>query len=230
MTDAPEPHASPSGARGPDAPAPDGPAPDAAEPSPRRRRVWWWVAGGVVAAGAIAAVLLFQPWLLFTDVRVDDEIPSAIAAPSSSPAEPDTAAPTDPAGAGSAVSEPTPPAPAGPVQLSSGTLISHEHETTGTVRVIQLPDGARQLAIENLDTTNGPDVHVWLSAGPVVEGLDGWFTAGGYEHIDLGPIKGNQGNQVYDIPAEIDLAAFPSVDLWCEQFAVSFGAAALAVG
>ncbi len=93
--------------------------------------------------------------------------------------------------------------------------------------MIQLPDGSRQLAIENLETTNGPDVHVWLSAGPVVEGFDGWFTAGGHPYVDLGMIKGNQGNQLYDIPADVDLAAYPTVDLWCVQFAVSFGAAAL---
>ena len=45
--------------------------------------------------------------------------------------------------------------------------------------------------------------------------------------LDLGMIKGNQGNQIYDIPADVDLAAYPTVDLWCVQFAVSFGAAAL---
>lgn len=78
------------------------------------------------------------------------------------------------------------------------------------MRVIQFPDGSRQLAIENLVTTNGPDVHVWLSAGPVVEGFDGWFTAGGHPYVDLGMIKGNQGNQVYDIPADVDLAAYPA--------------------
>ena len=48
---------------------------DAAGPSPRRRRVWWWVVGGAVAVGALIAALVFQPWLLFIDVRVDDEIP-----------------------------------------------------------------------------------------------------------------------------------------------------------
>jgi hypothetical protein len=197
---------------------------DAPEPMRRRRRVWWWLGAGVVAALAIAAALVFQPWLLFVDVRVDDEIPLASAAPTSATG----AVPSSPPSAGD-TSPPTPaaPAPAAPVELSHGALISHEHETTGTVRVIQLPDGSRQLAIENLDTTNGPDVHVWLSAGPVVEGFDGWFTAGGHPYVDLGMIKGNQGNQVYDIPADVDLSAYPSVDLWCVQFAVSFGAAAL---
>ncbi len=191
-------------------------------PAPHRRRLWWWVGGGVLVALAIAAALVFQPWLLFIDVRVDDEIPAAAASSTPDPSGSATPAPGEPAATATA-----PPAPAGPVDLASGTLISHEHETSGTVRVIQLPDGSRQLAIENLETTNGPDVHVWLSAGPVVEGFDGWFTAGGHPYVDLGLIKGNQGNQVYDIPADVDLAAYPTVDLWCVQFSVSFGAAAL---
>lgn len=196
---------------------------DAPVPPRCRRRVWWWVGGGAVVALAIAAALVFQPWLLFVDVRVDDEIPVASAAATSPPAADASSPPV----AGDAPLPSIPPQAAGPVELSQGALISHEHETTGTVRVIQLPDGSRQLAIEDLDTTNGPDVHVWLSAGPVIEGFDGWFTAGGHPYVDLGMIKGNQGNQVYDIPADVDLSAYPTVDLWCVQFAVSFGAAAL---
>jgi hypothetical protein len=176
----------------------------------------------VAVALAIAAALVFQPWLLFIDVRVDDEIPSAAPAASAGPT-------TDASDAPDAVTPAPapPPAPAGPVDLATGTFVSHEHETTGIVRVIEHPDGSRQLALENLQTTNGPDVHVWLSAGPVVEGFDGWFTAGGHSYVDLGLIKGNQGNQLYDIPADVDLAAYPTVDLWCVQFSVSFGAAAL---
>lgn len=192
---------------------------DAPGPAPRPRRVWWWVGGGVAVVLAVAAALLFQPWLLFVDVRVEDEIPSAVATPAAT-------ASTDPGTAGDAPAAP-PSAAAGPIDLASGVFVSHEHETTGTVRVIEHPDGTRQLAIESLETTNGPDVHVWLSAGPVVDGVDGWFTAGGHPYVDLGLIKGNQGNQLYDIPADVDLAAYPTVDLWCVQFSVSFGAAAL---
>jgi hypothetical protein len=172
----------------------------------------------VLAAGVVAA-LVFQPWLLFIDVRVDDEIPMA-----------DRTSVTVPPSPEASESDPTvtpAPAPPAPVDLLAGAFVSHEHTTTGTARVIENPDGSRQLAIENLETTNGPDVHVWLSAGPVVEGTDGWFTAGQYEHVDLGQIKGNLGNQLYDIPAEVDLATFRTVDLWCVQFSVSFGAAAL---
>jgi hypothetical protein len=184
------------------------------------RARWLWGLGAALAVSAVVvAALVFQPWLLFIDVRVDDEIPAAVettpspAGPSVEPAENVT---------------PTPEPPAGPATILTGSFVSHEHTTTGSVRVIEHADGTRQLAIEGLETTNGPDVHVWLSAGPVIEGFDGWFTAAGYAYVDLGPIKGNLGDQLYDIPAGVDLAAFPTVDLWCVQFAVSFGAAALA--
>jgi hypothetical protein len=115
-----------------------------------------------------------------------------------------------------------------PSQLAAGTLVSHAHDTSGAVRIVENPDGTRVLSIENLSTSSGPDVHVWLSAADVVAGSAGTSTAGGAEYLDLGPIKGNLGNQVYDIPVGTDLAKYRSVDLWCVQFSVSFGAAQLA--
>jgi hypothetical protein len=189
------------------------------------RKRGWTIAASVIAAVVLALGLaLFKPWLLFVDVRVDEQLPTvaASAEPSQPPASKDpspSTAPTERA--------PT-EAPARPVQLAQGTLISHEHATTGTVRIIRQPDGTRLLTLENLDTSNGPDVHVWLSAADVVEGTAGWFTAGSADYFDLGLIKGNQGNQVYAIPADVDLSKYRSVDLWCVQFSVSFGAAQLA--
>ena len=184
---------------------------------PNRRRTWI-IAAAVAAVGLVIGLVLFKPWLLFVDVKVDEQLPIVASGPAQAqPTPPTPLAPT-----------PTPaPTPAGPVQLAVGTLISHEHTTTGTVRIVQQPDGARLLTLENLDTSNGPDVHVWLSAAHVVEGTAGWFTAGSADHYDLGLIKGNQGNQVYQIPADVDLSKYPSVDLWCVQFSVSFGAAEL---
>lgn len=174
-----------------------------------------WIIGGIAGiavVGLVVGALVFKPWLLFVDVAVDEALPMVV--------EESTGAPEPSASAT--------PTPAGPIELSSGSLISHEHETSGVVRIIENPDGTRVLTLENLATSNGPDVHVWLSAAPVVEGFDGWFLAGGSPYVDLGLIKGNIGNQVYEIPADVDLSQFPSVYLWCAQFAVSFGAAAIA--
>ena len=121
-----------------------------------RARWLWGIGAALGLTAAVVAALVFQPWLLFIDVRVDDEIPATVAtAPAAPIAEP----------ADDITATPSPPPPAGPVDLLAGTFVSHEHPTTGTARVIEHPDGTRQLAIESLETTNGPDVHVWLSAG-----------------------------------------------------------------
>ena len=176
-------------------------------PPRRRRRRWPWVVGGlgvVLAAALAVGAVVFQPWLIFVDTEIDDAIPVAVTPATSAPGQ---------------------PPPAGPVVISRGSLISHEHSTSGTVSIIEQPDGSRVLAIEDLDTTTGPDVHVWLSQGDVVEGFAGWRTAAGVPHVDLGMIKGNKGNQVYEIPADVELGGYPSVFLWCVKFSVSFGAA-----
>jgi hypothetical protein len=60
------------------------------------------------------------------------------------------------------------------VTLASGELISHEHATRGAVRILRLPDGSRVLRLENLDTSNGPDLHVWITDAAVIRGSTGW--------------------------------------------------------
>ena len=111
--------------------------------------------------------------------------------------------------------------------LLAGKLISHEHETSGSVRVLELGDGTRILRLEDLSTSDGPDVHVWLSDAAVEDSTAGWLVFDDGDYHDLGEIKGNQGNQNYVLPGSLDLNRFGSLSLWCDRFNVSFGAAAL---
>lgn len=129
-----------------------------------------------------------------------------------------------------AVNEPAPSGAAPPIELAHGDLISHEHATTGTVRVLQLADGSRVLRLENLDTSNGPLLKVWLSDAAVVAGRAGWqvFDDGG--HLDLGELKGNKGSQNHLLPGSANLDDYGSVSVWCDRFNVSFGAATLVRG
>ncbi len=194
----------------------------------RRRATQLVVIIGVLAL--VTAGLVFKPWLLFVDTRINDTIPQVAQPLGSGEARPGPTpvAPEQPGTPGATQSpQTTKTAEAQALQLSAGTFISHEHATSGAVSVIEQPDGSRLLAITDLDTTTGPDVHVWLSAADVVEGREGWYTAGGADFVDLGPIKGNQGDQLYDIPPDVDLSRYVAVDLWCVQFGVSFGAAQL---
>ncbi|MEU2491248.1 DM13 domain-containing protein [Streptomyces sp. NPDC007883] len=110
-------------------------------------------------------------------------------------------------------------------QVANGAFVSHEHETTGSAEVRQLADGKATLRLTNLRTSDGPALHVWLSDQPVNK--DGGGNLDDGRHIDLGDLKGNEGNQNYAIPAGTDLNEFSTVTIWCERFSVSFGAAEL---
>ncbi|MEV5712799.1 DM13 domain-containing protein [Amycolatopsis mediterranei] len=174
---------------------------------------------GVVAVAA--GLFWFQPWQLVVDETVQEDLPAAApvpAPPSPSPSA-EAAKPTEPAG---------PAELAGPTELAGGTLISHEHRTTGTVRLLRAADGSLVLRLENLATSSGPDVHVWLTDAPVKPGKDGWAVFDDGRHLDAGQLKGNKGNQNYPLPAGTDLTAYTSVSIWCDRFDVSFGAAELA--
>lgn len=173
----------------------------------------------VVAIVAVAGLYWFQPWKLWVDETVREELPAASPA---SPASP--AAPASPDGSEAPAS---PAAPAGPEVLATGTFISHEHATTGSVKILRLADGSRTLRIEDLDTSSGPDLRVWLTDAPVKEGRDGWHVFDDGEYVSLGKLKGNKGDQNYALPADADLNRLTSVSIWCDRFDVSFGAAEL---
>jgi hypothetical protein len=126
------------------------------------------------------------------------------------------------------VDEALPVAASESVILAEGDFITHEHGTTGSASIVQLPDGTRVLRIEDLDTSNGPDLKVWLTDAPVIEGEDGWRVFDDGAYVDLGALKGNQGSQNYVIPADADISDLTSVAIWCDRFSVSFGAAELA--
>lgn len=184
----------------------------------------------VVAVVAVGAGLYwFQPWKVWQDETVQESLPAAAATPT--PAE---EAPAGEAPAGETpAAEPskaasTPPEPTGPQTLARGDLISHEHTTSGTATVLRLADGSHVLRLEDLDTSNGPDLRVWLTDAPVKEGKAGWGVFDDGEHVSLGKLKGNKGDQNYVLPAGTDPDAYTSVSIWCDRFNVSFGAAELA--
>jgi hypothetical protein len=68
---------------------------------------------------------------------------------------------------------------------------------------------------------------VWLADQPVREGAAGWRVFDDGTWVELGRLKGNRGDQAYDIPNDLDLNQFSSVSIWRRRFAVSFGAAPL---
>jgi cytoskeletal protein RodZ len=115
--------------------------------------------------------------------------------------------------------------PTGPVALASGSFSSRNRYTvTGTATVFELEDGTRTLRLEDFESTNGPDLFVYLT---VADEADSDPALGG-EFVDLGVLRGNIGNQNYAIPDDVDLDRFDTVVIWCRRFSSSFGAADLA--
>jgi hypothetical protein len=115
----------------------------------------------------------------------------------------------------------------GAALIASGSFASHEHATSGEVRLFRLADGRSVLRLDRLDTSNGPVLKVWLSDAPVREGKAGWHVFATGQHVDLGRLQGNKGSQNYPIPQGVDVTRFANVTIWCDRFHVSFGAAAL---
>lgn len=193
-------------------------------PTPSRRVV----AGTALAAAAVVAAValpLFQPWRLFTDKVVDEALPGT------GPISMTTSSPAPPTISGGPVPAPSKTSPQAsrstPVVERSGNFVSHEHHTEGAAAIVRLPDGNKILRLTGLDTSDGPDLEVWLSDAEVIEGKAGWHVFDDGRYRSLGQLKGNKGNQNYAVPADVDLTEFRSVSIWCNRFNVSFGAAEL---
>ncbi|MDY6999568.1 MAG: DM13 domain-containing protein [Actinomycetota bacterium] len=168
------------------------------------------IAGLVVLIVAVGfAAYWFQPWKLFTTTTVD-EAPPAVAA------GPDGAGPQVTA-TGAAVTE----------VVAQGDLVSQEHDTSGTVQLLRLPDESLVVRVADLETSDGPDLKVWLTDAPVTPGLDGAGVFDDGRWVDLGSLKGNRGSANYPVPAGTDVDGLSSVSIWCDRFNVSFGAAEL---
>ena len=98
------------------------------------------------------------------------------------------------------------------------------HKGSGQATIYRLPDGTHVLRLEDFKVTNGPDLHVILTPHPDPQNRSD-IEAQGY--VDLGQLKGNLGNQNYDIPAGVDVSSIGSVVIYCVPFHVIFSVAPL---
>lgn len=118
------------------------------------------------------------------------------------------------------------PMPAAPQLIRQGRFVDADivHKGAGQASLYALPDGSNLVRFEDFRTTNGPALVVYLaqheSPASAADVLDGGF-------INIGKLKGNVGNQNYVVPANVDIADYNSVVIWCELFGVLFSPAAL---
>lgn len=182
----------------------------------------------VLVIGIPTIVLSY--WLLepfFVDDVVEEKFSTSIAAQESTPAPSAAPTPTAPAGAAAAPAAPVPttqPAPTGPRLLGSGKFVGLAgHDGTGDAGIFRLEDGSLTLRLENFDIDNGPDLELYI-----VPGSRSYSPRGGSLH--LGALKGNVGNQTYEIPRDFNIPPGEwTVLVWCKAFTVEFVGASLTV-
>src|SRR3989441_6680881 len=108
----------------------------------------------------------------------------------------------------------------------TGKLEGKIHQTSGRATIYKSADGKRYLRLTDFMTANGPDVHVVLVRAED-KALEQEIVRGEFDHVELGSLKGNQGDQNYDLRAAVDLNQYQAVAIYCERFHAVFGVARL---
>jgi len=109
--------------------------------------------------------------------------------------------------------------------VATGTFHGAAHKTSGRATIYSL-DGKETLRLTNFKTSNGPDVHVVLIAASDAQDNEN-FLDKSVERVELGKLKGNEGDQDYAVPSGTDLSKFKAVSIYCERFNANFGTAPL---
>ena len=100
--------------------------------------------------------------------------------------------------------------------LVSGSFVGADaaHKGEGSFTVTEA-EGERSLSLsEDFVTTRGPDLFVWLVSGDDTD-----------DFVNLGRLQSATGAQSYAVPAEVDLAQYDRVVIWCRAFSVLFATA-----
>ena len=113
-----------------------------------------------------------------------------------------------------------------PQPLYTGRLEGKAHQTSGRATIYKSSDGKQYLRLTDFTTSNGPDVHVLLARSDD-QGLEQEIVKGNLDSVELGSLKGNQGDQNYDLPATTDLTKYRAAVIYCERFHAIFGLAKL---
>lgn len=161
----------------------------------QRKRIFMIVGLVIIAV----AWYLFRPEKIFINNTVDEEFPGGSSAMNAESSEPKI--------------------------LYRGSFHGVSHEGKGVATIHQLANGKRVLRFTDFETSNGPDVQVYLVAADDANDSE-TVTKAGFIHI--GALKGNIGDQNYDLPADLDLSKYRAVTIWCRRFGVNFGTAPLA--
>ena len=174
----------------------------------RRPDLKWWVRGTFLVT-AVACGAAFA-WTSLRDEKVNEKVVTGVPAAALDPAGP----------AATKKSHKKPGVAKVNIAVARGPFeVADEGSASGTATLIRKPSGDRVLTLTDFEVANGPDLRVYLVPG------DGKDTG---DKIDLGGLKGNIGNQQYDVPGDAETPAkYRTVVIWCRSFSVAFARATL---
>lgn len=169
----------------------------------------------------LAVIILATAWILISPLFLNKTVKDEIPLESIMIEEPASEEGTDSSPENEDVAESEKP----PGVLKSGSFTDADdfHQGSGDALIYSLSSGGNLLRLENLDVTNGPDLRVYLAKSSEVNessDLDAGF-------IDLGKLKGNRGDQNYEIPDDIDISEYNTVVIHCRAFNTLFSTANL---
>jgi hypothetical protein len=123
--------------------------------------------------------------------------------------------------------QPTPVLPNAQIIRSGDfTEIDAVRTGKGSVKLYRSADGSLMLRLDDFSVTNGPDLAVYLSSAVAPKTRDE-LSSGGMPEFRVGPLKGNQGNQQYNIPKELKVANYRSVVIFSDALRVIYSSASL---
>lgn len=114
--------------------------------------------------------------------------------------------------------------PAGPVAVSSGEFHPVDHAGTGMATVYRQTNGTHVLRLEGLNVENGPDLYVYAIAALDATDETAALKAG---FVGAGQLKGNVGNQTYELPPDYNPDTHRAISVWCKRFTSNFATAPL---
>lgn len=154
----------------------------------------------LVTATAVGGWLAYESYV---DDEVDEDVVTG--APASS-------APTPARGGGEDGERPR----RANVEAASGRFSPLAHPAEGRAAVVELAGGGRVLTLTDFETDPGPDLRVYLATDEDASDFE-----------DVGALKGNKGDQQYELPDDLDIERYDTVLVWCRAFSVGFGKAPL---
>jgi Electron transfer DM13 len=183
--------------------------------------IGWWLLSPLFLDSTVNEDFPLSASAQVPDDMTQDEVEAAMSDAADAPdVESDESMPDK--GASGGLVQPT--APVEITALANGRFEDADdfHLGTGTATIYQLDDGSRILRLEDFEVTNGPDLRVLLAAGSSPSTSDELG-----EYVELAGLKGNVGDQNYEIPPDVDLSRYSSVVIYCKPFHVIFSVATL---